>query len=158
MENAVKALYIAAGVLITVMVLSLAAVLYASLQGYVDNTNKQIKFNSVNSFNTKYLNYINISNGEKQCDLRIQDIITIASATYENNRSNNIDINQWEATPNSLYVEVLLNGTRIDQTINEQMVELLQTNKDTTFQCSANDVLISENTGQVYSISFSTFN
>ena len=60
MENAVKALYIAAGVLITVMVLSLAAVLYASLQGYVDNTNKQIKFNSVNSFNTKYLNYINI--------------------------------------------------------------------------------------------------
>ena len=157
MENAVKALYIAAGVLITVMVLSLAAVLYASLQGYVDNTNKQIKFNSVNSFNTKYLNYINISNGEKQFDLRIQDIITIASATYENNRSNNIDINQWEATPNSLYVEVLLNGTRIDQTINEQMVELLQTNKDTTFQCSANDVLISENTGQVYSISFSTF-
>ena len=158
MENAVKALYIAAGVLITVMVLSLAAVLYASLQGYVDNTNKQIKFNSVNSFNTKYLNYINISNGEKQFDLRIQDIITIASATYENNRSNNIDINQWEATPNSLYVEVLLNGTRIDQTINEQMVELLQTNKDTTFQCSANDGLISENTGQVYSISFSTFN
>ena len=158
MENAVKALYIAAGVLITVMVLSLAAVLYASLQGYVDNTNKQIKFNSVNSFNTKYLNYINISNGEKQFDLRIQDIITIASATYENNRSNNIDINQWEATPNSLYVEVLLNGTRIDQTINEQMVELLQTNKDTTFQCSANDVLISENTGQVYSIGFSTFN
>ena len=158
MENAVKALYIAAGVLITVMVLSLAAVLYASLQGYVDNTNKQIKFNSVNSFNTKYLNYINISNGEKQFDLRIQDIITIASATYENNRSNNIDINQWEATPNSLYVEVLLNGTRIDQTINEQMVELLQTNKDTTFQCSANDVLISENTGQVYSISFSTLN
>ena len=158
MENAVKALYIAAGVLITVMVLSLAAVLYASLQGYVDNTNKQIKFNSVNSFNTKYLNYINISNGEKQFDLRIQDIITIASATYENNRSNNIDINQCDATPNSLYVEVLLNGTRIDQTINEQMVELLQTNKDTTFQCSANDVLISENTGQVYSISFSTFN
>ena len=158
MENAVKALYIAAGVLITVMVLSLAAVLYASLQGYVDNTNKQIKFNSVNSFNTKYLKYINISNGEKQFDLRIQDIITIASATYENNRSNNIDINQWDATPNSLYVEVLLNGTRIDQTINEQMVELLQTNKDTTFQCSANDVLISENTGQVYSISFSTFN
>ena len=158
MENAVKALYIAAGVLITVMVLSLAAVLYASLQGYVDNTNKQIKFNSVNSFNTKYLNYINISNGEKQFDLRIQDIITIASATYENNRLNNIDINQWDATPNSLYVEVLLNGTRIDQTINEQMVELLQTNKDTTFQCSANDVLISENTGQVYSISFSTFN
>ena len=157
MENAVKAWYIAAGVLITVMVLSLAAVLYASLQGYVDNTNKQIKFNSVNSFNTKYLNYINISNGEKQFYLRIQDIITIASATYENNRSNNIDINQWDATPNSLYVEVLLNGTRIEQTINEQMVELLQTNKDTTFQCSANDILISENTGQVYSISFSTF-
>ena len=36
MENAVKALYIAAGVLMAVMVLSLAAVLYSSLQNYVE--------------------------------------------------------------------------------------------------------------------------
>ena len=35
MENAVKALYIAAGVLMAVMVLSLAAVLYSSIQSYV---------------------------------------------------------------------------------------------------------------------------
>ena len=39
MENAVKALYIAAGVLMAVMVLSLAAVLYSSLQSYVEDTN-----------------------------------------------------------------------------------------------------------------------
>ena len=59
MENAVKALYIAAGMLIAVMVLSLAAVLYASLQNYVEESNRQIKYNDISSFNTKYLNYIN---------------------------------------------------------------------------------------------------
>ena len=52
MENAVKALYIAAGVLMAVMVLSLAAVLYSSLQSYVEDTNKQIQYTQVDSFNT----------------------------------------------------------------------------------------------------------
>ena len=35
MENAARALYISAGVLIAVMILSLAGVLYSSMQGYV---------------------------------------------------------------------------------------------------------------------------
>ena len=47
MENAVKALYMAAGVLIGIMILSLAVVLFSSLQGYMEETNKQIMFNFV---------------------------------------------------------------------------------------------------------------
>ena len=158
MENAVKALYIAAGVLIVVMVLSLAAVLYASLQNYVEESNTQVKYNDINSFNSKYLNYINYSNGVKQSDLTIQDVVTVANMAYENNQANEIDSNQWNASSNSLYVQVILNGTRIDQTINDNIADLLESNKDKQYKCTPSDVLISETTGQVYSISFNTIN
>ena len=141
MENAVKALYIAAGVLMAVMVLSLAAVLYSSLQSYVEDTNKQIQYTQVDSFNTEYLNYVNSNDGKV---LTIQDVISAASS----------DTSQWKAGPSTLYVQVLLNGRRIDQTINENMVSLLERNKDTKFSCKASDVLIGDSTGQVYSINF----
>ena len=59
-----------------------------------------------------------------------------------------------KAEPSTLYVQVLLNGRRIDQTINENMVSLLERNKDTKFSCKASDVLIGDSTGQVYSINF----
>ena len=131
MENAVKALYIAAGVLIAVMVLSLAAVLYASLQGYVEDSNKQIKYNDVNSFNTKYLNYINYNNdGTKNFNLTIQDVITVASNAYENNKSLNSDSNQWVYYEKSLYLNVNIidgsTGWSIDKNFNESMVKLLE--------------------------------
>ena len=99
MENAVRALYITAGVLIAVMVLSLAVLLYKSLQGYVEDANQQIKYNDINSFNTKYMNYANKT-------VTIQDVVTVASIEYENNRSHDIDINQWNANPNALYVPI----------------------------------------------------
>lgn len=158
MENAVKALYIAAGVLIAVMVLSLSAVLYASLQGYVEESNTQVKFNDINSFNSKYLNYINISDGTKKFDLTIQDVVTIANSSYEHNLSCTTDTTQWQVNSDALYVEVKLDGNRIDKTINEEMVSLLEENKDKQYQCTSDDVLISNSTGQVYSINFTRIN
>lgn len=158
MENAVKALYIAAGVLIAVMVLSLSAVLYASLQGYVEESNTQVKFNDINSFNSKYLNYINISDGTKKFDLTIQDVVTIANSSYEHNLSYTTDTTQWQVNSDALYVEVKLDGNRIDKTINEEMVSLLEENKDKQYQCTSDDVLISNSTGQVYSINFTRIN
>ena len=68
MENAVKALYMAAGVLIGIMILSLAVVLFSSLQGYMEETNKQIMFNEVTRFNAKYTKYVDT-------ELTIQDIM-----------------------------------------------------------------------------------
>lgn len=158
MENAVKALYIAAGMLIAVMVLSLAAVLYASLQNYVEESNRQIKYNDISSFNTKYLNYINFSDNVKQFDLTIQDVITAASNSYENNKSHDADSSQWGISENALYVGVYLNGGRIDTDINERIVDLLEQYKGKNFKCTPDDVLISQNTGQVYSINFTIIN
>ena len=85
----------------------------------------------------------------------IQDVVTVASIAYENNRSHDIDINQWNANPNALYVQILLNGVRIDTTINDIMVKLLEDNKGTKYECGSSDILLSESTGQVYSMNFS---
>ena len=157
MENAVKALYIAAGVLMGVMILSLAVVLYSSLQGYIENSNNEIRFNELTRFNAKYTKYINIDNGVKQFDLTIQDIVTVAGEAYENNSSYNPDTSAWNEEPNSLYISIYLNGIRIDKTINDEMVKLLKDNTGKTYQCASNNVEYSDSTGKIYSMSFSEY-
>ena len=54
MENATKALYIAAGVLMGIMILSLGVILFSSLQSYIDEYKEEIEFNELNTFNNKY--------------------------------------------------------------------------------------------------------
>lgn len=148
MENAVKALYIAAGVLMGVMVLSLGVALFSNLQSYVEASQEQIKFNELTSFNTQFTRYIN-------CDLTIQDIITAAGKAYESNSSYNPDPNQWgNPDSKSLYVAVYLNGTRIDKTIKENMVDLLETNLGNTYKCEANNIVYSDETARVYIVEF----
>ena len=111
MENATKALYIASGVLIGVMILSLGVMLFSSLQSYVAEYKNQIEFNELNSFNSKYQVY-----ADEGRTITIQDIVTVAGMAYEDNSSFDIDPNKWgDLSQSSLYIGVYLNGTRIDQ-------------------------------------------
>lgn len=152
MENAVKALYMAAGVLIGIMILSLAVVLFSSLQGYMEETNKQIMFNEVTRFNAKYTKYVDT-------ELTIQDIITVAGEAYENNKSYNINPNAWNESSNSLYIAIYLeNNGRIDQKMGEngEMIELLGNNNASVqkYKCANSDVEYSENTGKIFKMTF----
>ena len=154
MENAVKALYIAAGVLMGVMVLSLGVALFASLQNYVDSSKEQIEFNELTSFNTQFTKYINYANGVKQFDLTIQDVITAAGKAYENNSSYNLDTNEWDESSNSLYVSVYLNGRRIDTDIKEEMADLLKDSLKKTYRCTESNIKYSDTTARVYIVEF----
>lgn len=147
MENAVKALYIAAGVLIGVMILSIGVALFTSLQNYVNSSQEQVEFNELNSFNTQFTKYINDN-------LTIQDIVTAAGRAYESNSSYNPDPNQWVESESSLYVSVYLNGTRIDKTIKENMVDLLEANLGNAYKCEANNISYSNETARVYRVEF----
>ena len=98
MENATKALYIAAGVLMGIMILSLAVMLFSSLQSYVEEYKSQIEFNELNTFNNRYQKYVDTGG-----TLTIQDIVTVAGMAYEDNSSYNIDPNEWnDISENSL--------------------------------------------------------
>ena len=134
------------------MILSLAVVLFSSLQGYMEETNKQIMFNEVTRFNAKYTKYVDT-------ELTIQDIITVAGEAYENNKSYNIDPNAWNESSNSLYIAIYLeNNGRIDQKMGEngEMVELLGNNNASVqkYKCANSDVEYSENTGKIFKMTF----
>ena len=149
MENATKALYIAAGVLMGIMILSLGVMLFSSLQSYIDEYKEQIEFNELNTFNNKYQKYV-----DTEQNLTIQDIITVAGLAYEDNSSFNIDTSEWSIGDNSLYVGVFLDGRRIDKTIKEDMQTLLSENIGNKYECIANNVKYNA-VGRIYEIRFS---
>lgn len=145
MENATKALYIAAGVLIGIMILSLGVMLFSSLQSYVQEYRDQIEFNELNAFNNKYQKYIDT-------DLTIQDIITVAGMAYEDNTSYSIEPSEWmDISENSLYIGIFLDRTRIDQTIKEKMQNLLSENTEKKYRCNAPNAKYNS-VGRIYKI------
>ena len=135
MENAVRALYIAAGVLIGIMVLSLGISLYSSLNGFVEDINQDLVNAQILEFNEKYLKYVNI-------DLTIHDLVTVANTAFENNRNSDY------------YVRVIIGSTEIQNEINEKSALLLENNLDKTYKCGSEDILIDSNTGRVCNITF----
>ena len=169
MENATKALLIAAGVLIGIMVISLGVSLYVSLGSYVDSTKEQLELNEISKFNTQFLKYNNTILDESGSEvpsftLRIQDVVTAANIAYENNK-NLGDIN-GEANENNLYVAVNVkyNGSQqlnnIQRTINSQDTnvwnssKLLSSDSGHQYTCYTANIKISNITGRVYEINF----
>ena len=183
MENATKALFIAIGVLIGLMILSLGVALYYSLQGYISDTQDTMQQNADSQFNAQYLKYINMQldsmgaftgpDGKKYSPdfkLRIQDVITAANNAYQNNRELRQDITtinpDTDYNENSLYVTVnaiLYNETgtpnmkkNLELTVNEEASKWLSNtyNAQYRYQCYSAEVLISPVTGRVYEITF----
>ena len=64
MENATKALLIAAGVLIGMMILSLGVALFYALNGYIEDTQQTMEENALSRFNTQFLKYVNMQPDE----------------------------------------------------------------------------------------------
>ena len=159
MENAVKAMYIAAGVLIGILILTLGVTLFASLQSYVESSQDQIRFNDINSFNAKFTGYINSDDGQRTTfDLVIQDVVSAANLAYENNVQLNYDAyknsDKAQPKPGNLYVAVYLDGNRVDGTDTK---EVLSANTGTTrYICSSTDIKYNENSGRVCTVKFRT--
>lgn len=149
MENAVKALLMAAGVLIGVLILSMAVALYSSLSNYAEEIKANIEQNELNKFNAQFTGYI-------RENLTIQDIVTVANIAYENNLI--YDLEQDSAGENSYYVQVWIhddNGERrIEEDIHADTNTLLESNLGNTFECTNDDIQFSQMTGRVISIRF----
>ena len=109
MENATKALIMAAGVLVGMMIISLGVYLYFSLSDYVTITQESIENNALAKFNSQFTKYINYNGSAKLFDVTIQDIVTVANIAYENNRDYNLDATA-KNNINTLYVNVNVEG------------------------------------------------
>ena len=154
MENAVKALIIAAGVLIGVMILSLGVTIYSSLSGYVENIAENAASKELQQFNQPYIKNINWNEekGTTEFTLSIHDIVTIANIA----RESNLDYNLTEQDENTYYVTVNLlpDNENLEKTINSNMAEILDKGLGKKYRCSSNDVKFNMKTGRVNQIDF----
>lgn len=146
MENAVKALLIASGVLIGVLILSLGSILYSSLSSYTEEVHESIERNELDKFNVQFTAYIREADEEEY--LTIQDIVTVANIAFENNQKHNVNVDS--AGENSYYVQVLLGEKNIED---GQAEELLEGNFN-KYICPASNITFSRITGRVISIKF----
>lgn len=156
MEDATKALLIAAGVLIGLMIVSLGITLGQSLSQYSDNAQKQIEENALQNFNTQFTKYINcdsLADTNTKFDLTIHDIITVANIAYENN----FDYNLSSAENFNYYVTVNMSGkNNLERTISSstEIENLLKNKSEKKYKCSYNNITVNTNTGRVCEITF----
>lgn len=87
MENASKALLMAAGVLIGVLILSLAVFLFINFGQQAKQIHGQITANQLTQFNAQF----NLYEGRKEKDVTIYQIVTMANLAYENNKKEKYD-------------------------------------------------------------------
>ena len=156
MENAVKALLIAAGVLMGMVIVSIGVNLYSSLSKYVELTQNEIAMTELQQFNDqffKYINYNENATNPRQFALTIQDIVTAANIAYENNQFYGLT----EYKDGSYYVIVKLDGKSLEKNITSNSAQLLLNGLGYEYRCSSTDVRISAITGRVYEVNFYTY-
>lgn len=163
MENASKALLMAAAILIGVVILSLAVYLYTSFSSSTAEMQHQMELDQINNFNSRFLAY----DGKE--DLTIYDIITVANLAEESNK--NYQVYGEGLQDASFYVAVFKgsdngqkkgfeNYTSSNPSIeyylrNGEMQEVQENGQKvlrlTKYRC---DVKINDNTGRVNKVIF----
>ena len=146
MENATKALLMAASVLIGILIISLGINLYIIIGEYVKESNKEREINEINKFNEQFLKY------DGREDLTIQDVITASNIALENNKSHSNYDTSITATKEKYYVDVYFTGnTGRDKIFNIDKSDLLRTYIEDKIKCK---VSVSTVTGRVFSLEF----
>ena len=120
MENASKALIIAGGVLIVILVLTLFAYINTKMGSGTHNLYSRLEDHDITEFNQKFLNY----DGNK--NLKIQDVVTLINTANNANKNNNI----------GAQVSVLVNNASYLDKSTDALNELLMNNADKTYTCN----------------------
>lgn len=147
MENATKALIMAAGVLMGIVILSLAVYEFTSFgisSKEIHKANEETRLNEFNSQFTKY---------EGKDDVTIYDVITVANLAKENN-------SYYEFSPRSLdqntgkdlYISVILDNNSIENQDQSTYKLKIDSEYNSKYTCIAT---ISNDTGRVYKVKFS---
>ena len=160
MENASKALLMAATILISVMLVSLATYLFATFGNYSKNINDNINQKTKQEFNAQFTKYETSETGEP---CTVYDIVTIINLAkncndqYEEYQKGRI--NDFRNDSNS-YIYVTVNGeSTITEVSNTNDLNSFISQHNTTTDGKYNDkynctVNISNQTGLVKSIIF----
>lgn len=143
MENASKALLMAGGVLIGVLVISLAVYLFADFGATSAEINAQNAQKQITAFNSKFTVY----QGYEE-DITIYDIISLATFVNENNA-------YYEDSPDDqINVNIGVGKSILNLTAEELIEQYVKDNGELcTFNCGADAISYHDN-GRVSSITF----
>lgn len=159
MENASKALIMAASVLIGIMVLSLAVYLFATFGASSAQMHEQIQIDRTNQFNAQFTVYQNMTN------ITIYDVVTVANTAKNNNEYYGLTTSD----ESNYYITVQLGNTYIEGKDDNYFNSLIQADINTiqrdpttgtakempTYTCQ---VTISDITGLVKTVKFTKNN
>lgn len=108
MENASRALLMAAGVLVGVLLLSLAVYLLTIFGNFGSDMTTQMNEKNISEFNAQFIKYQSYQNenGEWQNLCRAQDVVTIANLAKENN--NKYEYTVSDMSTSYYYVRVIV--------------------------------------------------
>ncbi len=167
MENASKALIIAAEVLLGMMIIAVAVALFNTLSGFSQTTIEEMEKKKLSEFNSNFSKYYGEIDG-KPIEVTIHDIISVAYFAKQNNLDNELQ-NESGYNENTNYVQVDLrignkNITKLETRTEAEYNELIQENsliadnvgKQTQtkiFVCTT--VVYSKVSGRVIYVSFS---
>ena len=118
MENASKALIMAASVLLGVMILSVGVYLFYVYSDYSSNAYQQMEQAQINQFNTQFLKYYGMTAVENEKEepqpilCTAHDIISLANLAYQNNLQYEVDnLNGYNV--NTYYIQIDVGNTNI---------------------------------------------
>lgn len=108
MENASKALLMAAGVLVGVLLLSLAVFLFTIFGNFGSDMTTQMNEKNLSEFNAQFIKYQSYQDedGKWQNLCRAQDVVTIANLAKENNSQ--YDYSKADEETEYYYVKVIV--------------------------------------------------
>lgn len=157
MENASKALLMAAGILIAIMVISLMIYLFVVFGSYAKGVHDENDIKALESFNVQFTQYENTKRGQA---LTIQDVITIVTLARNNNLDNQISEPSVAQREQSFYITVIDGVTpkigienllkEVNETeYNKKCNQMIFNNINEKFECSTER---SDITGRVYKV------
>ena len=160
MENASKALLMAAGVLIGVLILSLAVFLFVSFGGTSAKIHDTVQKKQLAKFNTQFTNY------ETKESVTIYDIVSVANLATENNRENQLQKKTASTNGIDNYITVKLKGRcieggentdikQLEDDYNKKIIEDINRQNNGELKKYKAKTYVSTETGRVYLIEFS---
>jgi len=116
MENASKALIMAASVLLGIMIISVGVALFTSFSEFSRNTLEKVEESKISEWNNNYLKYYGnvtvIENGREKITpilVTAHEIISVANHAKQNNINYELE-NQARYDENNYYVQVKVDG------------------------------------------------
>lgn len=150
MENASKALIMAAGVLMGVVILTLAVYLYATFSSQVEETEQIISDNQLNQFNSQFTSY------EGKDDITVYDILTVTNLAINYNKTN-----EFKITDTNYYIGIYKDNKIINKDdysspdlLGNLDNEMKSENGKLVLKKYSCTVFLNENTGRVIKVTF----